>query len=310
MSRRHVRRRTLGSLLGGVLGGVLNSALGAAVLPARAAAWTAPMLGAQSAASTAAAPGAPLRVGVIPYLPPATTVRQFQPLREHLSARLQRPVQVFTAADFRTLAASARDGHYELVSLPIHLARMAALDWNHRLVARTARPPVQLLLLTLRNRPLAEPAQLRGERVGAFDAISITALTLQRWLLANALQPGRDVTVEMLRTVAGVLIALDRGEIRAAAVARSHIAHLSADTMAQYTVAATLGDAGRLLWTTPPSVPAAEADRIRDALLSYDNPIEIARGGPAHSFDTASLRETEVAEPFMLEARRLLAAGR
>ena len=303
MSRHRVRRRLLAGLLGSALGG-------AALRPAPAAASSVPALGAQSTAAAAATTSAALRVGVIPYLPPATTVRQFQPLREHLSARLQRPVQVFTAADFRALAASARDGRYELVSLPIHLARMAALDWNHRILARTAGPPVQLVLLTLRNRPLAEPAQLRGERIGAFDAISITALTLQRWLVAHALQPGRDVTVEMLRTVAGVLIALDRGEIRAAAVARSHIAHLSADTLAQYTVAATLGDAGRLLWTSPPGVPAAEADRIRDALLGYDNPIEIARGGPAHSFETTSLRDTEVAEPFMLEARRLLAEGR
>jgi phosphonate transport system substrate-binding protein len=300
VSRSHTRRtapRARRALLGRLL-----------ALPAWALATNAqavPALGAQAAA----APGAltPLRVGVIPYLPPATTVRQFQPLREHLASTLQRPVQVFTAADFRALAASARDGRYDLVSLPIHLARMAAMDWNHRIVARTAGPPVQVILLTLRERPLAAPAELRGEKVGAFDAISITALLLQRWLVGQDLVPGRDVTVDMLRTVAGVLIALDRGEIRAAAVARSHIVHLTREQMRQYAIAATLGDAGRLLWTTPPTVPAAESDRIRDALLAYDNPVEIARGGPAHSFEATSLRDTDSAERLTVEARRLLA---
>jgi phosphonate transport system substrate-binding protein len=237
-------------------------------------------------------------------------VRAFQPLREHLAIRLQRPVQVFTAPDFRALATDAMRGRLDLVSLPIHLARLAAIDWNHRILARTAGPPVPLLLLVLPDQPIAVPALLRGLRIGVFDPLSLTAMKLERWLLANDLTPGLDVGIDVLRSVANLLIALDRGDVQAVAVTRSIIAHLTPKQAAQYRVAFIYGEADRLLWLTPPSMPAAESDRVRDALLAFDNPIEKARGGPAHSFEPASLRDTEPVEPLTASARRLLAQPR
>lgn len=252
----------------------------------------------------------PLRVGIIPYLPPGGVVRSYQPLREHLATRLQRSVQIFTAPDFAALATDAMQGRLDLVSLPVHLARLAAIDWGHRILARTAGPPVPLLLLVREESTIDRPAALRGLRIGVFDPLSVTALKLDTWLQGHGLTPRLDVGIDVRRTVASLLIALERDDVQAAAVTQSVIAHLSPAQRARYRVAFTYGDADRLLWLSPPSLPVTEAERLREALLGFDNPVERARQGPAHAFEPASLQDTESAEAMTARARQLLAQPR
>lgn len=274
-----------------------------------------PALAAPCAARAQARPRM-LRIGLIPYQTPATVLRVFQPLRDHLQDTLQMHVQLFTAADFRALAEGARDGAYDLATLPAHLARIAVLDWGHQVLGRTAGAPTPLLLLARKGAVTGGEqrgglrAALAGAAIATIDPLSLTALELERWLLEQRLQPGRDVVVIHARSIASVLIALDRGDVHFAAVARAHLQQASLEQRAGYDTVATYALAARLIWTAHRALDNAFAAALRSALLSYRNPIESARDGPAGGVEPATLADTDAAEPLAADARRLLRAPR
>ena len=56
-----------------------------------------------AALSPVRAAGAPLRVGLAPFLSPTVLLTAFRAVREHLERSLDRPVEMLTAKDFRSL---------------------------------------------------------------------------------------------------------------------------------------------------------------------------------------------------------------
>lgn len=269
---------------------VLGAALGAAGLRAQA-------------------PPRNLRLGLVPYLSTRAMLGLYQPLRQHLEAELGRPVTLFTAADFRALAENTRSGEYALALLPAHFVRVAVEDWGHTLVARTWSTS-EVHLIARRNGPSALPDGLRGQRIAAIDPLSLTVLALSRWLAERGLVPGRDVTIDHVRSAGSAVIAVQRGEAVAMVGAIGQLRDFGIGADADLVRIATVGTIPTPAFVAHPTVPADEVAQWRRALLSFVPPTGLEGALSAQRFVAAELRDFDSVTPYMAETRRLLALPR
>jgi ABC-type phosphate/phosphonate transport system substrate-binding protein len=208
----------------------------------------------------------PLSIVLAPFLSPGSLLNAYRPLREHLEKHLQRPVQLLSAKDFRTLAEEARRGEHAVVQLPAHLARLALLDWGCELLAAPAAP-VTVLVLVKDTGPVRSPADLRGRSVGTLDPLSLTATVGRRWLDTQGL--GTQVQLLSMASVNSAMYALDRDEVAAVVAADTQLATLPAATPRGERVLASIGDVPGPLLLARPRLPRAERDALRAALARY-----------------------------------------
>ncbi|MCU0939551.1 MAG: phosphate/phosphite/phosphonate ABC transporter substrate-binding protein [Burkholderiaceae bacterium] len=254
-------------------------------------------------------PAEALRIGLVPYLSTRAMVGVFEPLRSHLEARLARPARLFTAADFRALADNARQGAYALALLPPHLARIAVADWGHALVARSALT-ANLVLFARRDRPLALPDGLRGQRIATLDPLSLASLALQRWLVQQGLVTGREVGIDHVRSITSAVIAVQRGDAIAVAGSTAQLRDLSPAETADLVPVAHLATVPAVAFVAHTAVPPAEVEAWRRAVLDFVPPASTDPGLSRTRFIEAALRDFDGVESFAQEARRLLATPR
>lgn len=167
--------------------------------------WLCPGLHAQPAALT---------VGVPPFLSAGAVLETVRPMREHLERRLGRPVEVYSARDFRAMYEAARRGDDDLVVLPAHAAAVAIADWQYRPLV-SLFDDTTLLVMVRKDGPLRSVADLRGQRIGMLDPVSLSAVSAMQWLRGQQLLPGQDVHPVTLSSISSGLVALERDEIDA-----------------------------------------------------------------------------------------------
>jgi phosphonate transport system substrate-binding protein len=261
--------------------------------------------------SLAAAPDRPLRIGLAPYLPAARLMLQFRPLREHLEAQLARPVQFYTARDFRGLAEDARAHAFDAAMLPAHLAALALSDWGYLPMSGTLSA-TQVLILVRKDGPVRTAADLRGRAIGTLDALSLVAGVALRWLGEQGLALGsgaQAVRVAVQPTVSSALHALDRGEVAAVAVAEGQLRGLSADTPVDHTNLATLRNIPGPLFVAAPALPLADRRALSQALLNFrpdPNAPETAANTRHHPLDPDALANLRA---YVDAARKLMEEG-
>lgn len=250
----------------------------------------------------------PLRLGLVPYLSTRAMLTIYQPLRDHLSHTLARPVQLFTAADFRALAENTRRGDYDLALLPAHMTLLALTDWRFRLVARVdLSSDVQLMA----REPLAAgadmAAHLRGRRIALLDPISLSALVTLRWLGDRGLAPERDIEIMYVRSAASAALAVDRGEAAALALTGSQLVELTAELSRPLHRLATVATIPTPSYVAQPGVPPSELGRWREALLAF-TPTGRSGGVAGTRLVDGSVRDFASVELQTQALRALLAA--
>jgi len=211
---------------------------------------------------------APLRVALVPFLSPMAMLAAFRPLREHLARELDRPVELYTARNVPALVEQMRREPDDLTLAPAHIARLAALEWGFTPLAGTLqRAAVQLLVR--RDSALADALALRGRTVGVLDRLSLPAMVTLAWLQARGLEPDRDFRIAPQAAIDSALYALDRGEIDALALASTQLAVAPAAAPRAVRVLADTGTLAGPVYLARPGLPAADAERLRAALLRY-----------------------------------------
>ena len=218
------------------------------------------------AAAPARATATPLRLALAPFLSPVALLAAFRRLREHLERSLQRPVEMVTAKDFRTLVEAAQRGDYDVVQLPAHLARLAMLDWRFEQIAAPVEA-VAVVVVVKAGGPVRSSADLKGKTVGMLDALSLTATVGRRWLQEQGI--ASEVNVLALPSVNSGLFALDRGEVAAFVAADTQLASMPAGTPRGEGVLATIGGIPGPVWVARPGLPAIDLATLRAAMMSF-----------------------------------------
>ena len=249
----------------------------------------------------------PLRLGLVPYLSPTALLSAFRAVREHLERSLDRPVEVLTAKDFRALVEATARNEYDVVLLPAHVARLAMIDWRYEPAAGTV-DAVQVLVLVKGGGPIRTPADLKGQRAGMLDALSLTASIGIQWLHDEGL--AADVKVQPMPSINSAMFALDRGEVAMVVATTTQLLMLPASTPRNERVLATIRDIPGPIYVARPGLPAEELARIRAALTSFRPDPAQPTTAPNSLLRPVSASELAALEPFVAIARKALATAR
>jgi phosphonate transport system substrate-binding protein len=249
--------------------------------------------------------GPSLRIALAPFLSPTALLTAFRPLREHLERELDRPVEMVTEKDFRSLVEATRRLDHDIVQLPAHLARLAMTDWHYTQLAGTVEL-LDVLVLVKTDGPVREAAALRGQRVGMLDPLSLTATVGRRWLQQQGLAEHTEVLV--LPSINSALFALDRGEVAMIVAGRTQLLVLPPSTPRSERVLATIGDIPGPIYIARPGL--AGLDRIRAAMAAFKpdpNRPATASNSPLRPLDAARLAALD---GFAAVARQAIAPPR
>lgn len=164
--------------------------------------WAAP------APSATAAANGPLRIGVAPHSSARVILEMYQPLRQHLEAALQRPVEVITAPDFTEFARRALAQQYDVAITTGHQARLFQSDAGY-LPLLTYKADFKAVTVVLADSRYREPRDLAGATLIGLSRSSLVTLWGEHWVFRNSI-PGTTMRYVSASDSVGQLIL--RGE--------------------------------------------------------------------------------------------------
>jgi phosphonate transport system substrate-binding protein len=253
------------------------------------------------------AAGPPLRLALAPFLSPTALLTAFAPVREHLERELDRPVEMVTAKDFRSLVEATRKLEHDIVQLPAHLARLAMIDWRYTQLAGTVEL-LDVLVLVKADGPVRSAAALKGQRVGMLDPLSLTATVGRRWLQEQGLTG--DVEVLALPSINSALFSLDRGEVAMVVAGRTQLIDLPTSTPRSERVLATIGNIPGPIYIARPGLAADELVRLRAAMASFKPDPNRPVSAPNSALRPLEAARLAALDPFVAIAREAIAALR
>lgn len=250
--------------------------------------------------------GVPISLSLAPFLSPNALLVAFRPLREHLERTLRRPVEMVSARDFRSQAEAVRGGQHDAAMMPAHVARLAMLDWKCPLLAATV-DSVRVQVLVRSDSPVRQATELRGQRIGMSDALSLTATAARQWLREQGLAGALEIVT--MSSMNSALHALERGEVAVVIGAETQLRALPPETPRSFRVLATAGEIPGPMFVAHPRLPEAQRGALRAALLSFvPDPAKplTAANTTLHLPDAAVLARLD---PLAAIARQVLAGG-
>lgn len=260
-----------------------------------------------AALSPLRAASAPLRVGLVPFMSPTVLLNAFRAVREHLERSLDRPVEMLTAKDFRSLVEAAVRNEYDMVLLPAHVARLAMIDWRYEPVAGTV-DALQVLVLVKGSGPVRTAADLKGQSAGMLDGLSLTATVGIKWLQDQGL--AGDVKVQPLPSINSAMFALERGEVAMVVAGATQLLMLPESTPRNERVLATIRNIPGPIYVARPGLPADELARLRAAMAAFRPDAALPVTAPNSVLRPVSAAELAALDPFVAIARKALAAPR
>lgn len=208
-----------------------------------------------------------LKVGVVPYLTTNVLITLFQPVRNHLEQRLQRPVELYTAQDVRTFVRRTLKPDFDIVITAAHHARLAQLEGGYVPLARFTGP-LHAAIAVAGNSPLREPKDLRGRRIAITDrSILVNIVTMK--LLADQGIAEKDLQLIPVNSQNTGLLTVARGEAEAAIIAHFTLDQIPADQRSGIRLVFKSEVLPNVTILAKPTLGATERDALRQALLNF-----------------------------------------
>jgi phosphonate transport system substrate-binding protein len=210
---------------------------------------------------------APFRIGLFPYLSPLTLIAAHQPLARYLEQRLQQPVELMTAPDFRTFIERTDAGAYDAVLTAPHLARLAEQNGNYKPVAIYDQKLRALLVVAADSRRVSIH-DLRGATIAEPDPLAIVG-ALAREMLAAAGLGSKDVRWFLAHSHNGAALAVASGRADAAVVGSNPFARLPEELRSNLRILTTSEAIPNEAWLVNARLSQDRQRAFQAALLSF-----------------------------------------
>jgi phosphonate transport system substrate-binding protein len=184
-----------------------------------------------------AADAAPIRFGVFPNLSVRVLLETYQPIADAVSRSSGQPVELHSAADFRTFHQRTRLNEYDLVLTPPHLAWLAWKEAGYRPLLAYDQP-VRGVIVVRRNHDINGLADLKGKTIAKADPLAIAVLRMEKVLGDMGLLAGRDYTVMEAGSHNNAALQVHQGNADAAMLGNLAFQKLPADVKQQLWVIA------------------------------------------------------------------------
>jgi phosphonate transport system substrate-binding protein len=216
----------------------------------------------------ASAENGSIEIGIIPTLSTRTILTTYQPLREYLEAKLQQPVVLTTAPDYRTFIDRTQHGEYRYVITASHFARLAQLEAGYVPMVRVKRELRGILVVRTDN-GIKTANDLRGKIVSTPESTAVVTMLGLQWLRAHGLKPGNNVSVRPSASFNTAVLAVQNGESDAAFTAQTALNQMSDETRATLRTIATTNAVPHVIVLASKRVPPKEVEHMTRLLLDF-----------------------------------------
>ncbi len=158
-----------------------------------------------------------LKLGILPYVSPATLARLHQPLKQQLDAAVPAEVLMRSAPDYPTFRKRTAEGRYDILITAPHLGRLAQRQ-GYELLAFTSDIS-HAIIVTRRDSPIKDIADIAGRSLIVPPA-STLAFHMSKDLLQQHGLDQDDYQSVISRSHDDTLIEVQRNRQGAAVVAR------------------------------------------------------------------------------------------
>lgn len=232
------------------------------------------MLGAVPAAPAEPPAGAAelarLEIGIAPFLPARTLIRNYQPMRAYLEHELGGTVEIVTAPDYRSFHQRIERREYPLVITVAHSAYLAHRDTGYipLLQPQHATHPILVTALTASVQGLAD---LRGKRLALPDPLAIISMQAMSLIGEAGLQPGTDVQLRHMPTHSAAVNHVLAREVEAAIVSNRALQQMAPEVRDQVRVAQSWEQMAvpGVVYLASPAVSHARRAQLTDAILGF-----------------------------------------
>lgn len=255
----------------------------------------------------------PLEIGIIPNVSTHALFAAYQPLRLYLEQRLDRPVILLTAPDFKTFYERTGRGDYDLAITPPHLARLAEIESGY-VPLTTYQNELDALLLVARNGSIKTVADLRGKSIGMPDLLALAPMAGRHWLEQRGLKAGTDYTLRITAPHNTAVLSVMRGDTDAAIVGSGPYQLMPAELRDGVRILANVGTVINATFMAHPRLSADERTRIKGALLAFANESpegkKFVRDNEFGGMKPLSSRNLKTMDRYTKEAKLLLQANK
>lgn len=211
--------------------------------------------------------GAAFRVAVVPYLTTSVLLKLFEPLRNHLEQRLQRPVELYTAPDIRSHVKRILKPDFDAVITAAHMGRLSQLEGGYIPIAGF-ESPLKGIVTVHKNSPIRSVEDLKGRSVAVNDRLVLVSIvTLQD------LQQ-RGIRLDDMRIVSSVtqnssLLSVAQGDVDAAITALFTLNQIPEGQRKDIRTIYTTDRLPNVMFLANRRTAIGEREKMRNALLDF-----------------------------------------
>ncbi|MGK2953501.1 MAG: phosphate/phosphite/phosphonate ABC transporter substrate-binding protein [Thiobacillus sp.] len=253
----------------------------------------------------------PLAFGIFPNLTARQTIKVYRPLANALEKKLQQPVVIYSARDFKTFVERTRQGEYDILLTAPHLAWLARQDVGYRPLLKYAQP-VRGLLVVKSDSPFDDLEALRGHTIATADSIAVAVLAVQAEMAAHGLRRNIDYQTIDSGTHTNAVMQVINGRASGAMLGLHPYNLLPPELRQQLRVLAETPPLSSLMYLTHPRLRDAEAQVVRQALQQFAATAEgkafMQRGGYG-GFTPVDGSELRAFRPYALQVQEMLRAA-
>ena len=215
-------------------------------------------------------PGEPLELAVAPFLPAATLVQNYQPLRNFLEQRLQRPVIIVSAPNYETYYRRILRREQPVIIAVANIAYLAQAESGYVPILKPAvyTRPVLVIAKTAKS---FRASEFRGQSIALPDRFAIVAMQAEQMLRESGLDPEKDVRLTHKPTHSAAVNHVLAGEAAAAIVSDRALLQMPAATQAGVRVIQTWekGAAPGVVYLASPDLPRQQVAQLTQAILTF-----------------------------------------
>lgn len=223
-----------------------------------------------SAATAQSAADGELRVSVVPYLSPARMEELYTPMVALLGKELARPVSFRTSSTFERYFDNVVSGSMDVTLLHAFFY-VEAVDKHGYVPIAHMREPFKGLLVVLDQSPVRTLADLKGKTIATPPEYLPTVHLVRRIMREQRLNPDQDFAMRSFRSVESCLQQVVIGEAQACISPPFALTGAEARFKVRFRTIVESPSIPNLAFVAHPRVPAAERDRLREAVLGWSN---------------------------------------
>ncbi|MBI5752032.1 MAG: phosphate/phosphite/phosphonate ABC transporter substrate-binding protein [Hydrogenophilales bacterium] len=249
----------------------------------------------------------PLDMGVFPYLSTRALLDLYQPVRAYLAQEMGRPVNLFTAPNYKAYTDETQRGVYDIVVTPPHFARLAQRGAGYIPLAMYTRE-LRGMVVVARDSPIQGLPALKGKRIATPNQLALVTIMGRQLLRDSGLDAEGSASIRDVASHNNAVLAVQNGEVEAAIISSTALAQMPAELQNGVRVIAQTVPVPHVMYLAHPRL-GQSIKHIKAALLKF--PETAAGRAFLHDAGFEGMRPIDEADlksmdPYLKELKRLL----